>query len=54
MADAEKFGDDRRSMLVNRDAAKAMSEIDLLPTEAITIVLSESGWVRAAKGHDVA
>ena len=53
VADAEKFGDDRRSMLVNRDAAKAMSEIDLLPTEAITIVLSESGWVRAAKGHDV-
>ena len=53
VADAEKFGDDRRSMLVNRDAAKAMSETDLLPTEAITIVLSESGWVRAAKGHDV-
>ncbi len=53
VADAEKFGDDRRSMLVNRDTAKAMSEIDLLPTEAITIVLSESGWVRAAKGHDV-
>ena len=53
VADAEKFGDVRRSMLVNRDAAKAMSETDLLPTEAITIVLSESGWVRAAKGHDV-
>jgi topoisomerase-4 subunit A len=53
VADAEKFGDDRRSMLVNRHAAKAMSETDLLPTEAITIVLSESGWVRAAKGHDV-
>jgi len=52
-ADAEKFGDDRRSLLVNRDAAKALSETDLLPTEPITIVLSESGWVRAAKGHDV-
>jgi len=52
-ADAEKFGDDRRSQLVSRDAAKALSETDLLPTEAITIVLSESGWVRAAKGHDV-
>ena len=52
-ADAEKFGDDRRSLLVSRDAAKALSETDLLPTEPITIVLSESGWVRAAKGHDV-
>ena len=52
-ADAEKFGDDRRSILVNRDAAKALSESELLPTEPITIVLSESGWVRAAKGHDV-
>ena len=52
-ADANKFGDDRRSILINREAAKAMSETDLLPTEAITIVLSESGWVRAAKGHDV-
>ena len=52
-ADAEKFGDDRRSMLVSRDAAKALSESELLPTEPITIVLSESGWVRAAKGHDV-
>ncbi len=52
-ADAEKFGDDRRSQLVSRDAAKALSETDLLPTEPITIVLSESGWVRAAKGHDV-
>ena len=53
VADSEKFGDDRRSMLVNRDAAKALSETELLPTEPITIVLSESGWVRAAKGHDV-
>jgi topoisomerase-4 subunit A len=53
VADAEKFGDDRRSILVNRDAAKALSETELLPTEPITIVLSESGWVRAAKGHDV-
>jgi topoisomerase-4 subunit A len=52
-ADAEKFGDDRRSILVSRDAAKALSESELLPTEPITIVLSESGWVRAAKGHDV-
>jgi len=52
-ADAEKFGDDRRSQIVTRDAAKALSETELLPTEPLTIVLSESGWVRAAKGHDV-
>ena len=52
-ADAEKFGDDRRSEIVQRTAAKALSESELLPTEPLTIVLSESGWVRAAKGHDV-
>lgn len=52
-ADAEKFGDDRRSHIVERDVAKALSESELLPTEPLTIVLSESGWVRAAKGHDV-
>ncbi|PHS68752.1 MAG: DNA topoisomerase IV subunit A [Methylophaga sp.] len=53
IADAEKFGDDRRSAIVQRQAAKALSETELLPTEPLTIVLSESGWVRAAKGHDV-
>ena len=52
-ADAEKFGDDRRSALVERNAAKALDETALLPTEPLTIVVSESGWVRAAKGHDV-
>jgi topoisomerase IV subunit A len=52
-ADAEKFGDDRRSAIVQRDSAQALNESELLPTEPLTIVLSESGWVRAAKGHDV-
>jgi topoisomerase-4 subunit A len=52
-ADAEKYGDDRRSIIVERTLAKALSESELLPTEPLTIVLSESGWVRAAKGHDV-
>ncbi|MCC5797050.1 MAG: DNA topoisomerase IV subunit A [Methylophaga sp.] len=52
-ADAEKFGDDRRSLIKPQQAAKALSETELLPTESITVVLSESGWVRAAKGHDV-
>jgi len=52
-ADAKKFGDDRRSVIVQRELAKALDESELLPTEPLTIVLSESGWVRAAKGHDV-
>jgi len=52
-ADAKKFGDDRRSAIVERVTAKALSESELLPTEPLTVVLSESGWVRAAKGHDV-
>ena len=52
-ADMDKFGDDRRSALVTRESARAMSETDLLPTESITIVLSEKGWIRAAKGHEV-
>ncbi|MGO1247455.1 MAG: DNA topoisomerase IV subunit A [Oceanisphaera sp.] len=53
LADADKFGDDRRSPLVARSEAKALSEKELLPSEPVTIVLSEKGWVRSAKGHDV-
>ncbi|GKT11906.1 MAG: topoisomerase IV subunit A [Thiomicrorhabdus sp.] len=53
LSDAEAFGDDRRSPLVIGRAAQAMSEQDLLPSEAVTVVLSENGWVRAAKGHDI-
>lgn len=52
-ADADTYGDDRRSPLEEASQAHAMSEQDLLPSEAITVVLSENGWVRAAKGHDV-
>jgi len=52
-ADAKKFGDERRSPLVVREAAQAIAEADLIPSEPITIVLSEKGWVRAAKGHDI-
>ncbi len=51
--DAEKFGDDRLSTIVSREEAQAFKEQDLIPTEAITVVLSEKGWVRAAKGHEV-
>ena len=52
--DAEKYGDERRSVLVERDEAKALDETELLPSEPITVVLSRHGWIRSAKGHDVA
>ncbi|PXW43070.1 DNA topoisomerase IV subunit A [Erwinia sp. AG740] len=51
--DAKAYGDDRRSPLHERGEAKAMSEHDLSPSEPVTIVLSEMGWVRSAKGHDI-
>ena len=53
LADAEKYGDERRSPIVARAEAKALSENELLPTEPVTVVLSEKGWVRCAKGHDI-
>lgn len=53
MADAEEYGDDRRSPIVSREAAEAMDESALTPSEPVTIVLSEKGWVRSAKGHDI-
>ncbi|MEX0964671.1 MAG: DNA topoisomerase IV subunit A [Pseudohongiellaceae bacterium] len=52
-ADADKFGDKRRTPIVVREEAKAFSEVELISTEPVTIVLSVRGWVRAAKGHDV-
>jgi len=53
LADAKKFGDARRSPLVARGAAQALSETELVASEPMTVVLSEKGWVRAAKGADV-
>ena len=53
LEDAETYGDDRRSVLVERGAAQALREEDLVPSEPTTVVLSKSGWVRAAKGHDI-
>jgi len=53
LADAEKYGDNRRSPIVMREEAKALSEKELLPSEPVTVVLSEKGWVRCAKGHDI-
>jgi len=49
----ETHGDARRSPLVERAAAQAISETELVSAEPVTIILSEKGWVRAAKGHDV-
>ena len=52
-ADAEKHGDKRRAPIVEREVAQALDESALVVSEPITVVLSEKGWVRAAKGHDV-
>jgi len=52
-ADTEAHGDERRSRLVKRTAAQAMDETALIPSEPVTVVVSEKGWVRAAKGHDI-
>jgi len=53
MADAETYGDERRSPIVVREAAQALDETALIASESITVVLSDKGWVRAAKGHEV-
>jgi topoisomerase-4 subunit A len=52
-ADAEKYGDKRRSPLVEREEAQAMDETELMAVEPMTVILSKQGWVRAAKGHDI-
>ena len=51
--DAETYGDERRSPMVTRQEAQALSETDLMGADPVTVVLSEKGWIRAAKGHDV-
>lgn len=53
LADAETYGDDRRSPIVERSEARAFSETELVSNDPVTVVLSEKGWVRAAKGHDI-
>ena len=52
-ADAEKYGDKRRSPIVEREAAQALDESALVASEPVTVILSAKGWVRAAKGHDI-
>jgi topoisomerase IV subunit A len=52
-ADAEKYGDERRTKIIEREAAQAIDETSLIPNEPVTVVLSTGGWARSAKGHDI-
>src|SRR5215470_10385987 len=52
-ADADKYGDERRTKIIEREAAQAIDETSLIANEPVTVVLSKGGWVRSAKGHDV-
>ncbi len=52
-ADAKTYGDERRSPIVVRQSAQALSQLDIMPVEPITVILSANGWVRGAKGHEI-
>ncbi|HLQ09451.1 MAG TPA: DNA topoisomerase IV subunit A [Steroidobacteraceae bacterium] len=52
-ADAQAYGDERRTKIIEREAAQAIDEASLIPNEPVTVVLSTGGWVRSAKGHDI-
>ena len=52
-ADMKEHGDKRQSPIVERTEATALKETDLAPSEPVTVILSKSGWIRSAKGHDV-
>ena len=52
-ADAEQYGDVRRSLIVERPTAEAMDEAAFVPSEPLTLVLSHKGWIRAGKGHEL-
>ncbi|TLY62609.1 MAG: DNA topoisomerase IV subunit A [Gammaproteobacteria bacterium] len=51
-ADADKYGDERRTKIIEREAAQAIDATTLIPNEPVTVVLSTGGWVRSAKGHE--
>ncbi len=51
--DAEAYGDERRTKLVEREAAQVLDETQLVANEPVTVVLSQRGWARAAKGHEI-
>ena len=52
-ADADNYGDARRTKIVEREAAQAIDATTLIANEPTTVVLSTGGWVRAAKGHEI-
>lgn len=52
-ADIEQYGDKRNSPIIERTESQALSELDMTPAEAVTVVLSKKGWIRSAKGHEV-
>ena len=51
--DAQQYGDERRSPIVSRQAAQALNDTALIVNEPLTVILSQKGWIRAAKGHDI-
>jgi topoisomerase-4 subunit A len=51
--DAAKYGDERRTLIVERKEAQAIREVELAAVEPVTVVLSTGGWVRAARGHEI-
>nr|CAA6817773.1 MAG: Topoisomerase IV subunit A (EC [uncultured Thiotrichaceae bacterium] len=53
LEDRERYGNDRRSPLRERQASHALNESAMVPSEPVTVVLSQMGWIRAAKGHDI-
>ena len=53
LEDAEAYGDERRTEIVERDAAQAFDETELVASEPVTVVLSQAGYARAAKGHEI-
>lgn len=52
-ADAKLYGDDRRSNIVRREEARALSDTELMTADPVTVVVSEKGWIRMAKGHEI-
>ena len=53
LEDAEAYGDERRTLIVERDAAQALDDTQLVASEPVTVVLSQAGYARAAKGHEI-
>ena len=53
LSDAKQYGDERRTMIAQRQEARAISATELAPVEPVTVILSHQGWVRLAKGHEV-